>query len=159
MTFTIEPTSPTEAVIIMSRTFDAPREKVWAALTTPEHVVRWFGGEGFENPVCEMDVRPGGRWHHVMRLPDGMEITIDYVYIEVTPPEKLVWQHVDYGLASEGPPRSNNTVTLEDRGEVTGWRMVARFTSLADRDAATHMGFGEILRQGCERVAAVIATL
>jgi len=51
-----------EAVIVMSRIFDAPRPLVWKAMTEPEHLVQWWGGHGFTNPVCEMDARPGGRW-------------------------------------------------------------------------------------------------
>lgn len=36
-----------------------------------KHVVQWYGGHGISSPVCEMDVRPGGLWRHVMRNPGG----------------------------------------------------------------------------------------
>lgn len=159
MTFQIDAQSPAEAIIVMSRTFDAPREKVWAALTTPEHAKRWFGGVGFVNPVCEMDVRPGGIWHHVMRTPDGMEFAMDMIYVEVVRPERLVWHNVNYGKDLPGPPLSHNTVTLTDLGDRTGWQMEARFVSFADRDAAMAIGFGDTLRQGCERMNEVVRAL
>src|SRR6202163_31763 len=84
----VDPPSPHEPTIVMRRTFDAPRELVWDALTDPKHVVEWYGGRGFRNPVCEMDVRPGGRWRHVMRTPDGTEHTMEFVFVEVVKPEK-----------------------------------------------------------------------
>lgn len=158
MRFEIAPASKTEATIVMTRTFNAPREKLWAALTVPEHVKRWYGGEGFSNPVCEMDVREGGLWHHVMRTPDGFEIALDMVYLEVDPPQKLVWRHVDFGKPSAFP-LSENTVTMEDLGARTAWKMVARFVSFDDRERANAMGFGDTLRVGCERFEAVAQSL
>ena len=58
-----------EAVIVMTRIYEAPRDLVWEVITEPRHVAQWWGGPGFSNPVCEMDVRPGGLWRHVMRFP------------------------------------------------------------------------------------------
>ena len=49
-----------EAVIVMTRVYEAPRDLVWEAMTEARHVAQWWGGPGFSNPVCEMDVRPGG---------------------------------------------------------------------------------------------------
>jgi uncharacterized protein YndB with AHSA1/START domain len=159
MKMDIDATSVEEAVIVMSRLFDAPREKLWEALTTPAHVARWFGGPGFTSPVCEMDVRPGGIWRHVMRTPDGAEFAMDYIYLEVVKPEKLVWQHVDHGKGGSGPPTSVNTVTLEDHGAQTRWKMVARFTSIADRDRSVQMGFATMVELGCERLADLVRSL
>ena len=155
MSFEIAPASPAEATIVMTRIFDAPRDKMWAALTTPEHVKRWYGGEGFTNPVCEMDVREGGLWHHVMRTPDGHDIPLDMVYVTVDRPKKLVWRHVDFGKGAAALPYSENTVTLEDLGDKTGWKMVARFASFDDRARAQAMGFAETVGRGCEWVEAV----
>jgi uncharacterized protein YndB with AHSA1/START domain len=55
----------------MTRTYEAPRELVWEVITEPRHVIQWWGGAGCSNPICEMDVRPGGDWRHVMRFADG----------------------------------------------------------------------------------------
>jgi uncharacterized protein YndB with AHSA1/START domain len=134
-----------DAVIMMTRMFEAPREMVWTCMTQPEHLARWWGAPGFTNPVCEMDVRPGGLWRHVMRAPDGSEFAFDYIYLEVVKPERLVWQNVDHGKRTDGPPTSLVTVTLDDHGERTRWRMVARFNSIADRDRAVKMGFGQMV--------------
>src|SRR5260221_1436437 len=111
-----------ETAIVMSRVYDAPRGLVWQAMTRPEHIRRWWGGPGFTNPVCEMDVRPGGLWHHVMRFPDGHELHLDFVFLEVEPPSRLVWRHVDHGMRKQGPPTCRTTVTLDDLGGRTRGR-------------------------------------
>jgi uncharacterized protein YndB with AHSA1/START domain len=156
---TIEDPKSGEATIIMSRMFDAPIEKVWECFTRPEHVKVWFGGKGFANPVCEMDVRPGGSWKHVMRTPNGQEYAIHSIYTEVKKPTRLVWQDADYGKRAEGPPARITEVTLEDHGEQTRWRMIARFASIADRDLTRSMGFTDTLSQGCEKFNDLVKTL
>src|SRR5260370_21770732 len=103
-----------ETAIVMSRVYDAPRSLVWQAMTRPEHIRRWWGGPGFSNPVCEMDVRPGGLWHHVMRFPDGHELHLDFIFLEVEPPSRLVWRHVDHGMRKQArrpvaPPSRSTT--------------------------------------------------
>jgi uncharacterized protein YndB with AHSA1/START domain len=157
MSTTLDCDSTAEAVIVLTRIFDAPRETVWQALTDPRHVSIWFGGQGFTNPRCEMDVRVGGQWHHVMRAPDGSEYPIDSVYLEVTPPERLVWTAVED--TGGGKPAPINTVTLEDLGGRTKWTMVAKFKSIHDRDIAVGMGFGQMVAQGVERLAEHLKTM
>lgn len=152
----IDASSIEDAVVVMTRMFDAPREKVWEAFTKPEHVARWYGGHGFSSPVCEMDVRPGGVWRHVMRTPDGSEFPLTFVYVEVVKPEKLVWRDVDYG---EGAGGRINIVALEDFGNRTKWTLTTRFTSLAERDAAVQRGFARIIAEGCDRLNEVAASL
>lgn len=152
---------PKEAIIVMRRTFDAPRDVVWTALTTAEHVKQWYGGHGFSNPICEMDVRPGGKWKHVMRLPDGSEHPAEFVFLEVVKPERLVWQSAgpDFGPAP-GPHRNTMTVTLEEAGpRTTRWKLVTRFESLADREAAAKIGFTTVLSEGTEKFNALVKQL
>jgi uncharacterized protein YndB with AHSA1/START domain len=153
---TLTEVPPGDAIIIMSRVYDAPRDLVWIAMTEPRHVAQWFGGPGFRNPVCEMDVRPGGRWHHVLVFPDGREMVMDFVYLEVVKPERLVWEHADHGKRHDGPPTSRTTVTLEDFGQQTRWRMVAQFASLAARDLAVSMGFSGPIAASNDRFAAYL---
>jgi hypothetical protein len=149
-----------QPIIIMRRTFRAPREIVWTALTDPKHVTKWFGGHGFANPVCEMDVRQGGTWRHTMRTPDGTEFSMEYVYLEVVRPEKLVWRNIEYGKAPR-PGQLNvvNTVTLEDAGAETKWQLVALFDSIADRNIALEKGFTRVITQGSEKLEGVAVAL
>lgn len=147
-----------DPLIIMRRTYDAPRAKVWEAMTEPRHVSRWWGGPGFSNPVCEMDLRPGGRWHHVMRFPDGHELVMDFVFIEVEPPSRLVWQNVDHGKRRGPPPTCKITSTLEEAGGKTHTIMVAEFSSLADREYAVEMGFTGPIAASNDRLVEYLKT-
>jgi uncharacterized protein YndB with AHSA1/START domain len=94
MTATIDISDVDRPVIVITRDFDAPRELVWKAITDPKQVAIWYGGPGFTNPVCEMDLRPGGAWRHVMQAPNGARYSIDSVFVEIIAPERLVWRTV-----------------------------------------------------------------
>jgi uncharacterized protein YndB with AHSA1/START domain len=129
-----------QPTIVMTRIYDAPRELVWEAITEPDHVRQWWGGPGYATLACEMDVRPGGRWNHVMRFPDGREMTLQFVYVEVEKPARLIWRNAD-GAQTEAGISPQFTATFEALGQRTRWTLVARFTSVAERDAAVGMGF------------------
>src|SRR5262245_8571906 len=154
------PIIPTdEAVIVMTRTYMAPRDLVWEVMTETRHVAQWWGGPGFSNPVCEMDVRPGGLWRHVMRFPDGHELPMNFVFVEVDPPKRLAWRDVGHDKRSQGPPACLITVTLEDIGEQTSWKMVARFDSIAERDAALAIGFIRPIAASNDALVAYLGSL
>ena len=57
--------------LVITRIFDAPQKAVFAAWTDPERLKHWWGPKDFTNPVCELDVRPGGAIRIHMRGPDG----------------------------------------------------------------------------------------
>jgi uncharacterized protein YndB with AHSA1/START domain len=79
--------------ITLTRVFDAPRELVWKAWTEPEQLARWWGPDGWSNPVSEirMDVRPGGGLKVTsVSDEDGTEMPSHGVYREVVEPERLV---------------------------------------------------------------------
>jgi uncharacterized protein YndB with AHSA1/START domain len=59
--------------LLITRTLNSPVELVWEVFTKPEHVVNWWGPNGFTNTINTMDVRPGGRWGLVMHGPDGTD--------------------------------------------------------------------------------------
>lgn len=146
-------------VIVMSRTYDAPQALVWDAITKAEHVKEWWGGPGFTNPVCEMDVRPNGTWKHVMRFPDGYELAMSFVFTAVEKAHLLAWQHADHGTRKEGPPTCAMTATLEAQGEKTRWKLVARFSSMEDRAAAQAIGFTKPIEASGVRLTAYLPTL
>jgi uncharacterized protein YndB with AHSA1/START domain len=76
---------------VITREFDAPRELVFKAWTDPKHLAQWWGPKGFTNPVCEWDVRPGGKIYDVMRAPNGDRYPMGGEFREIVPPEKLVF--------------------------------------------------------------------
>ena len=99
--------------IALTRVFDARRELVFRAWTTPEHFAYWFGGE-VEVPVdrMTMDVRPGGAWSLVMRAPDGREMPFSGIYHEIAAPERLEFTITDTPAPAE--PDEIVHVTLTD---------------------------------------------
>src|SRR5215216_5112434 len=88
-------TTPGEREIRMTRLFDAPRHLVFEAMSKPEHISQWWGrlGEGYSVPVCEVDLRPGGRWRFVNRHPRG-EAAFHGEYREIAPPDRMVFTEV-----------------------------------------------------------------
>jgi uncharacterized protein YndB with AHSA1/START domain len=107
-------TTPTDRTNDIVREFDAPRERVFEALTDPASISRWWGLDSSETIVDEMDVRAGGRWRYVERMEDGTETAFRGVYREVTPPERLVWTFEWEGMPGHV---SIDAMTLEDLGE------------------------------------------
>jgi uncharacterized protein YndB with AHSA1/START domain len=92
---TFKVTAPSEREIVLTRLFDAPRHLVFEAMSKPEHIKRWWGnlGAGYSVPVCEVDLRPGGRWRFVNRHPGG-DAEFYGVYREIVPPERIVFTEI-----------------------------------------------------------------
>src|SRR4051812_22434060 len=88
-------TTPSDQEIRLTRLFDAPRPLVFEAMTRPEHVKQWWGrlGEGYSVPVCEVDLRVGGKWRFVNRHPRG-EAAFHGEYREINPPSRVVFTEI-----------------------------------------------------------------
>ena len=93
-TFTV--TTPSDREIRMTRLFDAPRALVFDAMTRPEHIRNWWGnlGDGYSVPVCEVDLRVGGKWRFVNRTPNGEEAAFYGEYREIDPPGRVVFTEI-----------------------------------------------------------------
>ncbi len=83
-------TAPDNREATATRVFDAPRELVFEAMTSPEHIKRWYGPRGTELTSCEIELRVGGRFRYVMQGPDGGEVAFSGTYREVDPPARIV---------------------------------------------------------------------
>ncbi|WP_264714530.1 SRPBCC family protein [Limobrevibacterium gyesilva] len=103
---------------MISRTFAAPRALVFKAWSSAEHMKRWFSPEGYTVPAAEIDFRPGGVCAICMRSPEGQDIWSKGVYIEISPPDRLVFTS---GVAIGDSPKftARTTVTFEDDGAGT----------------------------------------
>lgn len=86
-----KPEDYTGREFVITRDFAAPCQKVFQAWTDPKLLAQWWGPRDFTNPVCQWDVRPGGKINHVMRAPDGQEHGMGGEFREIIPPEKLVF--------------------------------------------------------------------
>ena len=95
--------------IVITRTFNAPRSLVWEAWTNPKLFVNWWGPFPTVNPVCEMDLRPGGAFRWVMMSPDGQQYPVTGVYKEIVKPERIVYTN---NLADNPPAWHDQLNTL-----------------------------------------------
>jgi uncharacterized protein YndB with AHSA1/START domain len=87
-----DPIPPDATTLRLERTFKAPAQAVFEAWTSADTLRRWWpAGSDWETPVAEVDVRVGGRLRLVMRGPDGEEFGGSGEYVEITPPERLVF--------------------------------------------------------------------
>ena len=145
-----------QPTLTIERTFKAPRELIWKMFSDPFHLVRWWGPKGFTNPVCELDFRVGGRWYHVMRGPDGRDFPADSTFIEIVPPERIVYRNrVVESEAFDGnpPPSFKRTLTFTEANGVTTLRLFAEFETLEQRESARRRGFIEGTLEGYDRLA------
>jgi uncharacterized protein YndB with AHSA1/START domain len=84
------PAAMPENAFVITRTFDAPRDLVWAAYTQSEHLAHWWGPKGFKMLECKIDLRPGGIFHYGMQAPDGSTMWGKWIFREIVKPERLV---------------------------------------------------------------------
>jgi uncharacterized protein YndB with AHSA1/START domain len=141
-----------EPVVVITRTFDAPRERVWAAITEAEQRAQWWGPARLTNDVVELDVRPGGKWRIDQRAADGQVFSFSGEFREVRAPTRLV---NTFCFADEPP--MIETTTLSERNGKTTLVMVARGESVAGRDAAAEAGMEGGARESMNRLAALLA--
>lgn len=140
----------------MERLLDAPRALVFAAWTDPEHIDMWWGPNGFRNETSAMEVAAGGRWKFVMHGPDGTDWDNLVEYLEVVPPERLVYLH---GTSeAHDPKRFHVTVTFTEVGGRTLLRMRSLFASKAAVEEVKRFGAVELGGQTMDRFAAYLAT-
>jgi len=112
-------TLPSDRQILITREFDAPKELVWKAWTTPELVRRWWHANRGEMTVCEMDLRVGGSWRYAMVTPDGTEVAFHGEYREIVPDERIVNTEVFEGMPEVGEPALNTVTFTEVDGRTT----------------------------------------
>jgi uncharacterized protein YndB with AHSA1/START domain len=131
-------TTPSDQEIRMTRLFDAPRSLAFDAMTKPEHVKQWWGrlGEGYSVPVCEIDLRPGGKWRFVNRRPKG-KAAFHGEYLEIAPRSRVVFSEI-----FEDYPDTVSVVTAEltEEGGKTRLVTTVRYPSLQVRDAVIASG-------------------
>jgi uncharacterized protein YndB with AHSA1/START domain len=146
-------TLPTDEQILIEREFDAPRELVYKAYTTPELVSRWWHARRGEVTLVEIDLRVGGRWRYVMVTGDGTEVGFHGEYREIVPDERLVSTEVFEGLpegVSEEEAATLNTATFTEAGGRTKLTILVQANSKASRDAIIASGMEDGLHDALE---------
>jgi uncharacterized protein YndB with AHSA1/START domain len=150
-------TTPSDRELVTTRAFDAPRDLVWEAWTSPEHLPNWLlGPEGWTMPVCESDLRVGGAWHFVWQSDaDGSEMGMTGEYKEIAPPERLVSTQ---SWGGDWPETLNTLVFTEEDG-LTVMTQTILYPSQEARDAALATGMQQGMDAGFSRLDAYLETL
>ena len=139
--------------IVITRGFDAPRDLVFQVSTDPARLKRWWGPKNFTNPVCELDVRPGGAIRIHMRAPDGTIYPMTGVYREIVEPEKLVF--VSAALDAKGDPMFEllNTIIFSDQGGKTKLTLRVQVVRVTPAAAPYLAGMEQGWSQSLDRLA------
>ncbi len=115
----IDETLPAHRDLVITRTVRAERDLVWRLWTESRHLACWWGPDGFTNPECAIDPRPGGRLRILMRSPDGEEyLNVGTVHV-IDPPKRLVFTVALLNADGSSRLENHTTVDLADQGAET----------------------------------------
>jgi uncharacterized protein YndB with AHSA1/START domain len=130
-------TLPTDEQILITREFNAPKELVYRAWTTPELVKRWWNAKRGEVTIAEIDLRVGGVWRYVMVTDDGFEVGFHGEFREIVPNERVVATEVYEGMPDA---EAVNTVTFDEEDGRTTLTILVQHMSKEHRDAHIDSG-------------------
>jgi uncharacterized protein YndB with AHSA1/START domain len=167
MAMTIEKaqvTLPSDREVKVTRSFRASRALVYRAFTEPELLRRWMlGPPGWSMPVCEMDVRVGGRYRWRWRSnQDASEFGFAGTFREVQPPSRLVHTEAyDPGTVGGGYPGQDAivTTTFAEEAGVTTMTTLIDFGSKEARDAAVATGMTDGMEQSYQLLDGLLGEL
>lgn len=165
MTKPAEVSLPSDTEVRVTRGFKAPRTLVWQAHTDPELLKRWMHGyPGWSLPVCEMDVRPGGKYLWRWRSDeDGQEMGFFGEFKEVDAPAKLTYDQCfapGEGDIGGAMPVDNFTMirnTFTEKSGITTLVTLMDFGSKEARDAAVSTGMTDGMETSYERLDTMFA--
>jgi len=146
-------TTPSDTEIVMTRTFDAPRDLVFEAHTSCEHLSHWWGPRQYEVTECDVDFRVGGTWRIVHRSEDS-EVTFHGEYLEIVAPERIVWTF-NFDDTTGGP----ESYTFEEHDGRTTITSRAEFPTKELRDMVLASGMESGAIETYERLDEYLETL
>ena len=160
MTAKAEAAPAAKRELVLTRLIDAPRERLFRCWTEPELLKQWFAPLPYTITHAELDVRSGGSNYIVMRSPEGQDMPLRGVYLEVVPNERVVftdaytrpWEPSD-------KPFFTGIITFEDEGGKTRYTARARHWTVEDCEAHAKMGFHEGWGQCADQLAALAKKL
>jgi uncharacterized protein YndB with AHSA1/START domain len=131
-------TLPAPTQLLITREFDAPRDLVYRAWTTPELIKRWWAGDRGVVTIAEVDLRVGGAWRYAMTANPGFEVAFHGEFREIVTDERIVSTEVFEGMPEAGA--SINTLTLIERDGRTTLTLLGEYPSQEIRDMVLQSG-------------------
>jgi uncharacterized protein YndB with AHSA1/START domain len=155
---TLRVTTLGEREVVITRTFDAPRQLVYDAMTKPELLGQWFyGPPGWTLAVCDVDLRPGGAYRYVWKSADGVSMGMGGTHQEVVPPERVVATQLFDEDWTGGEALS--VMTFTERNGKTTLTITMTYASREARDAVLRTPMEQGMAMGYDRLAALLPTL
>jgi uncharacterized protein YndB with AHSA1/START domain len=157
---TAKVTLPTDEQILITREFEAPKELVYKAFTTPELVRRWWHAKRGEFKVCEIDLRVGGKWRYVMVAEGDFEVGFHGEYREIVPNERIVSTEIYEGMP-EGMPEEEavNTATFTEEDGRTTLTILVQHSTKEFRDGHIESGMEDGLQDALDLLEEVAISL
>jgi uncharacterized protein YndB with AHSA1/START domain len=149
-------TLPADDQILITREFDAPKELVYKAWTTPELVRRWWSAKRGEVTVAEIDLRVGGTWRYVMIADGGFEVAFHGEYREIVPNERLVSTEVYEGMPDA---EALDTLTLSESDGRTTMTILVQHATKEHRDAHIESGMEDGMQDALDLLEQVAVSL
>ena len=106
----------------------APPERIFALLTEPAELAKWWGPHGFTTPEIELDLRVGGRYRFTMQPPDGDRFHVPGEFVAIDPPSRLAYT---FRWEEPTPDDRETAVTLTTRADAEGTELTLRHTGFA----------------------------
>ena len=151
-------TTSSDREISITRVLDAPRAKVFEALSKPELIKRWLlGPPGWSMPVCDMDFKEGGHYRWVWRSDkDGTEMGMGGVFREIVPPERFTaTEKFDQAWY---PGEAVVTNSLIERNGATELTLTIRYESQEARDIALKTDMQSGVGASYDRLEEILAS-
>jgi len=142
-------TTPSDREIRMTRVFDAPRDLVFEAHSSCEHLSNWWGPRKYAFASCEVDFRPGGKWRIVHEAEGEENQGFRGEYREIVPPERITWTFEWEGLPGHV---SVETLTLEEHDGKTTLTSTSVYDTVEDRDGMLESGMESGAAESMDRL-------
>jgi uncharacterized protein YndB with AHSA1/START domain len=159
---TAKVTLPTDEQILITREFDAPKELVFRAWTTPELVRRWWAGQRGQVTLAEIDLRVGGMWRYVMTSSQGFEVAFHGEYREIVPNERIVTTEVYEMPDAEPLPAADepiNIITFSEADRRTTLELLVQCTTKELRDTIIDSGMESGMQESMDALERVAVEL
>lgn len=149
-----------DRTLTITRLIDAPRDLIWRAMSEPEHLIHWWGPNGFTNTFYEFEMKPGGVWRFMMHGPDGTDYPNKIVFREIVDAQRLVYDHSDDGGGKEGIDHAFlGTITLDDEDGKTRVTLSIVFETAKEFEDAKKFGADTGGNQTLGRLADYVAAM
>jgi uncharacterized protein YndB with AHSA1/START domain len=150
---------PADDQILIRREFNAPKDLVYRAWTTPELVKRWWSGQRGAVTLAEIDLRVGGKWRYVMEAHGGIEVAFHGEYREIVPNERIVSTEAYEGVPDPDANATVNTLTLTETDGRTTLEVLVQAPSKEIRDAIIDSGMEGGMQEAMDALEQVAISL